>query len=113
MVGPTSQADDLVLETARQLFLEQGFAATTLLQVARGAGLAESEVRRKYGSKKEFLFAAVRQVILDMLAELKRGIDEVTDDEVIDVVAAHLSTNPYLQVARLLHRDAEGRLRRG
>jgi len=110
MVGPTSQTDDLVLETARQLFLEQGFAATTLLQVADRAGLAESELRRQYGSKKDLLFAAVRQVILDMLSELKRGIDEVADDEVIDVVAAHLSTNPYLQVARLLHRDPEDRL---
>src|SRR5258705_11671126 len=49
-----------IVGAARTLFLERGYALTTLEQVAEGAGVATPTVYATFGNKRELLFAVAR-----------------------------------------------------
>lgn len=57
--GPTATRD-AVLSAARQAFEEQGYAATSLREVARRAGVDASLIVHFYGSKAGLLTAVIR-----------------------------------------------------
>jgi AcrR family transcriptional regulator len=62
---------DEVLAGARELFLSQGFAATSVQQIADRVGATQRTLYVKVGSK-ETLF---RAVITDVLSEWRRSVD--------------------------------------
>jgi AcrR family transcriptional regulator len=52
-----------VLDTARRLFLERGYAATTVAAVAAGAGVSVEAVYKTYGSKSRLVLALFHDAI--------------------------------------------------
>jgi AcrR family transcriptional regulator len=52
-----------ILETARRLFAERGYAQTTLEQIARGAGVALPTVYAAFRSKRGLLDALMKRVV--------------------------------------------------
>jgi AcrR family transcriptional regulator len=59
----SEQVKALVLIAARDLFAEQGFAATTTREIADRAGVAETVLFRNFGSKEQIFQAAVTEPI--------------------------------------------------
>lgn len=79
----TSEAlDRHILDTATRLFIEQGYAATSIEQVALAAGSSKATIYRRY-SCKEDLFASVSEdmvtVILEKAAAAERSGSDVSD----------------------------------
>ncbi len=55
-----------ILEAARQLFAEQGFARATLVGVARKAGVSPATVSHYFGSKAALFEALITEQIVDL-----------------------------------------------
>jgi AcrR family transcriptional regulator len=124
-----------ILESARTLFVEQGYPATTLTQVADAAGVAADTVLHVFGSKKGLLTAVLDVTIagdeddvpvLDregpqamrretdqrrQIAMLARGITEQLERirPVDDILRSAATVDPE---ARLLRDDLQLRQRR-
>jgi AcrR family transcriptional regulator len=75
--------------SARRLFAQNGYAATTIQSIAQDAGLAVQTFYATYGSKKAVLFAL---------------LDEMEDvaDLVGEIQAAWASTDPRTQLAHVI-----------
>ena len=65
---PTKQASERmaaeIVDTARRLFIDQGFAATTMEQVIEACGIGKDTLYRRFSTKEE-LFAAVARAASD------------------------------------------------
>lgn len=61
-----------MLDKARELFYRQGYARTTLSQIARSAGLPESSLIREFKDKTALLAELVRQLRESTLETWKR-----------------------------------------
>ncbi|WP_031470755.1 TetR family transcriptional regulator [Sciscionella sediminilitoris] len=79
---------DRLVHTALELFSEQGYEKTTVVEIAERAGLTKSTFFRHFPDKREVLFTGQ-----DELVELlKRGIAESPEPVVVlDAVAAALN----------------------
>src|SRR5947199_10711285 len=66
-----SSADvrDLLVEAARELFIAEGYEATTTRQIAERAGVAEPLLFSNFGSKAGLFEAAVLNPIADFVAD--------------------------------------------
>jgi AcrR family transcriptional regulator len=66
-----------ILQAARAVFSRQGFAATTIEQIAQEAGVGPATVYRHFGSKAEliesFIHASSPRKVLRQLAEMEPG----------------------------------------
>lgn len=58
-----SERRERILETARRLFAEQGYAETTLQQIAAGAGVALPTVYAAFRSKRGLLDALMKRLV--------------------------------------------------
>ncbi|MFT4100121.1 MAG: TetR/AcrR family transcriptional regulator [Burkholderiaceae bacterium] len=63
-----------LLEAARAMFAERGFAATRLDDVARAAGVSKGTLYLYYPSKEELFKAVVRSGVVDWLDSLRRRL---------------------------------------
>lgn len=63
-----------IVEEAARLFIEQGYTATSIEQVAGAAGSGKQTIYRRFGSK-EGLFLAVLKRTVDRLVELARSAE--------------------------------------
>jgi AcrR family transcriptional regulator len=59
----------LLLDAARELFLSQGFEATTTKEIAERAGVAEHLLFRNYGNKAELFEVAVLAPIAEFVSD--------------------------------------------
>ncbi len=85
MARPRTITDEQIVEAAREVFLEQGFAATTA-EIARRAGISEGTLFKRYASKEDLFEAAVglhdyahwRAALLDRLGqgEVRRNLEQ-------------------------------------
>lgn len=77
---PTKQAaveiGQRVLDTAARLFSSQGFAATTMEQVAAECGAGKDTIYRRYSSKAALFTALMDQLRASVMAEVEAAIDE-------------------------------------
>jgi AcrR family transcriptional regulator len=64
---------DAILTAARRLFGAQGFAATTMDDIAEGAGLAKGAVYHHFKTKEAVFEAVFDQVSRDLVAEIDRA----------------------------------------
>jgi AcrR family transcriptional regulator len=64
---------DAILTVARRLFGAQGFAATTMDDIAEGAGLAKGAVYHHFKTKEAVFEAVFDQVSRDLVAEIDRA----------------------------------------
>lgn len=65
--------DNRVLQAAARQFRERGYAATTLRDIARGAGMLPGSVHYRYRSKEDIL-AALMEHAIDRLIEGVRAV---------------------------------------
>lgn len=59
-----------ILEAARALFADQGFAATSVAQIARGAGMTSGAIFHHFADKK----ALFREVVVQLQTEVHQAI---------------------------------------
>ena len=64
-----------LLAAALELFVERGYAATRLDEVAARAGVSKGTLYLYFGSKEELFKAVVRETIVPQLDELRRGVE--------------------------------------
>jgi AcrR family transcriptional regulator len=82
-----------ILDAAHQLFLERGYAGTTLTAIAAAAGVVVETVYRAYGSKAELFKAVVRAAVA---GGANRAQVPVEQRPAIAAVIAE--TDPYRQL---------------
>lgn len=67
-----------ILDAAKALFIRQGYAATTMRQIARGAGITVAAIYNHFVGKGEIFDALLRQVV--PMEEISRLLDVPPDD---------------------------------
>ncbi|HEY7934000.1 MAG TPA: TetR/AcrR family transcriptional regulator [Solirubrobacteraceae bacterium] len=108
---PASERRRVIEEAACALFVEQGYAATTLTEIAARAGVTKQLLHRHFPSKRELhltLLAAHRDALLDQLAQSLSGPGPLAQriPRAVEEWLAHVQSNPYTW--RLLFRDTTG-----
>ncbi len=68
-----------ILDTATRLFIEQGYAATSIEQVALMAGSSKATIYRRYSSKED-LFAAVMKDVTAVILETAVAAEKAEKD---------------------------------
>lgn len=72
---------DALLDSAFRLFVDQGYARTSLAQIAGGAGVTTSNIYVYFRSKLDILFAVYRPWLMDRLDRLERRLTSIPDEE--------------------------------
>jgi AcrR family transcriptional regulator len=103
---------DEVLDAALALFVQQGFARTTVDQIARRAGISKGALYLYFPSKKAVLESLVRRALmptadkaLAMVARY-RGDPRPLIRQLLTVVATGLREHDAFQVPKLVIREA-------
>jgi TetR/AcrR family transcriptional repressor of mexJK operon len=102
-----------VVDAARMLFMEQGYAGTTMDDIARRAGLTKRTLYNNYADKETLFRLIVADVITvaeafarELRAELATGITAANLREKLHDVAARMATSvvraPVISLRRLL-----------
>src|SRR4051794_39011767 len=96
----------VILDTARQLFQQHGYDATSLRKIAEAVGMTKAAVYYHYPAKENLLLELIRPM-LDALGDLVTHLrsDDVGGDEV-DVLALYLDLFlAHMPVVALMARD--------
>jgi len=103
---------DEVLDAAVQLFAERGFAATTVEQIAKRAGLSKGAVYLYFPSKKALLEGLVHRAVAP-IAEMAigvianyRGDPRPMIRQFLTTVVTNLDNNTSFTVPKLVMREA-------
>jgi AcrR family transcriptional regulator len=101
---------DRILDVAEALFARQGFAGTSMRDIAAEAGLTAASLYNHFEGKDD-LYGAVLQrgirPLVDLMARLGEGQSEggeAANEAVIRAVMEHLGRRPHLP--RLIHHEA-------
>lgn len=100
----------VIINAARELFIDQGFAATTIREVAKAAGVSQETIYKSFGSK-----AGLLKVVYDVT--LTGDDDALPLAERPEAIAAWEAPNPtaaaasYAELARLVSRRTDPLLR--
>jgi AcrR family transcriptional regulator len=95
-----AEADGRLIDTAARLFRERGFAATTVRQIARAAGMLPGSLHYRYPTKDALLLALMRRGVEADLAYVRAAIATSSDP----MERLHLALRA--RVRYLLSRDA-------
>lgn len=92
-----------LIDTARKLFIENGFHATGIAQIARESGIAVGQIYRDFSSKEEIVAALVTTDCgRFMQAELLKAAIQTGDSEAAQAWLRHLvETEDEVEEARL------------
>lgn len=77
--GPSPAAQERIshiIEAAAAVLAAQGYANTSIKDIAREAGIAQGLVHYYFGSKEELVLAVLRQTCSEMLEETRRSFSE-------------------------------------
>ena len=103
MASPTTRAESqartrqLVLEAAQRRFLADGFAATSLDDIAKEAGFSKGAVYSNFAGKNDLFFAIVEAQFEDLSARIRDSI-RGTGDIVERLASVTAVYERYLQV---------------
>lgn len=91
---PRAEREAEILEAARKVFAEQGYAAAAVAEVAARAGVVEGTVYAYFDSKRALLIAVMKQFYEELISETERGLDAVrgTENRLRFVIRHHLDT---------------------
>jgi len=91
-----------LVEVARRLFVERGYAATSIADIARAAGLAANSVYW-YFPTKDHAFAAVLDRLLADEAERVLGRDDLAGDPEARLLTLLERVDDYRQLEPVVH----------
>lgn len=103
----TSDRDDALLDAARDLFCEVGYAATPVPAIAQRAGIAVGSVYRHFPSKEHLVNALYRREKVRLLQAVMVGLDPDDEPEaafralwqrLADFAAAHSASVSFLEM---------------
>lgn len=103
---------DEVLDAALELFIEKGFSATKVEEIARRAGLSKGAVYLYFPSKDALVEGLVRRAVVPIAANaianaaIFRGHPRLLISAVLKMVAARLADGKLLAIPRLIVREA-------
>jgi AcrR family transcriptional regulator len=76
---PAIAADEALFQAAGALFRKQGFAATTVREIAAAAGMLPGSLHYRFASKDDLLLALMERGIARALATVRVAIGQVDD----------------------------------
>lgn len=79
----TMRLKSIVLHTAAKLFLTQGYANTSVQELAKQAGISKSLLMYEFKSKEDILADLVAYVLEGQFAAIGRLLKGVTDDPIL------------------------------
>jgi TetR/AcrR family transcriptional regulator len=90
-----------ILQAAQELFVEHGFAATSMATVAKQAGVTKSLIHHHFGSKRELWNAVKAAVMTDYGTQQQQMLSERTPDlslieDSVVVYFRFLQRNPHV-----------------
>ena len=74
-----ADSSDAILDAAARLFRREGFAATTVRDIARAAGILPGSLHYRFASKEELLVALMERAIDRLMAGVLEAITEGQD----------------------------------
>ncbi len=74
-----AESNDRVLREAARLFREQGYAATTVREIAAASEMLPGSLHYRYPSKDDVLIALMERAVDKAIAEVQIAIDNVPD----------------------------------
>ncbi len=86
--------DEPVLTAAAQLFRAKGYAATSLREVARAAGMLPGSLHYRYASKESLLVALMERGVGRLIEGIRAALDAVRDP--VDRIRIGLRTHARL-----------------
>lgn len=103
---PPSRAEQRrvrLIDTARKLFIERGFHATGVAQIARESGIAVGQIYRDFQSKEDIVAALVAEDCAAVLGAqaLKAAISNGDKKQVLDWLLARIEASSDLDGKRL------------
>jgi AcrR family transcriptional regulator len=101
-----SSSRQLILDTARRLFQQHGYDATSLRQIAEAVGMTKAAVYYHYPAKENLLLELIRPM-LDALGDLVTHLrSDDADGEEVDVLALYLDLFlAHMPAVALMARD--------
>ncbi len=103
---------DEVLDAALELFLEKGFAATRVEDIARRAGISKGSVYQYFPSKQALLEGLVKRALSPMTAEALRMVTSFEGDPrtiitmIMAMLALRFKDRKILAIPKLIMREA-------
>ncbi|MBN9362239.1 MULTISPECIES: TetR/AcrR family transcriptional regulator [unclassified Devosia] len=105
---------DEVLDAALELFIDKGFAATRVEDIARRAGLSKGTVYLYFPSKEALLEGLVRRAILPIADSALTALHDYEGDPrivlnmVLTMLAGRISDPKVMAMPKLIFREAMG-----
>ena len=107
-----------VLEAAQQLFISQGYGATTVEQIAQHAGVSKPTVFSAVGNK-QMVLRAVRDIAIagddePIPVQQRPAVSQIRAEpdqrKAVELIARHLTDvgSRYAQISEVLHTAADG-----
>ena len=97
--GPTRDTKALICERALDVFAEKGYTASTMRDIAHGAGMKDASLYNHFSSKRD-LFDATVSLQLERLTNLLRSHQALAHPE--DNAAAHATDDPNQLLSTVL-----------
>ena len=63
-----------ILASARAVFSEKGYERASMAEIARGVGVVEGALYKHFASKRELLFAVIREMYEGLVGQLREGL---------------------------------------
>jgi AcrR family transcriptional regulator len=105
VVPPPSATKQVLLDTAKRLFSQQGYDATSLRQIADAVGMTKAAVYYHYPAKEHLLLALTRPM-LDGLSELVTQLRTAKATAPVEALAAYLDLFiEHLSIISVMARD--------
>jgi AcrR family transcriptional regulator len=76
---PVEERRQEIIDTARKLFIENGFYETTVSTIARTMNVANGLIFHYFKSKTDILYAVIDELVAEKTENVKRALDKTND----------------------------------
>ena len=91
---PRAERRAQILDSAREVFSENGYGAAAVAEIAARAGVVEGTVYSYFDSKRALLIAVMKDFFEDLITRTESGLQAIrgTDNQLRFVIRQHLET---------------------
>ncbi|MFQ5626197.1 MAG: TetR/AcrR family transcriptional regulator, partial [Methyloligellaceae bacterium] len=108
--GKTAQRERAILLAARDVFVENGYEAASIAEIARRANVADGTIYTYFANKKELLHRVLADFVEDLALEVEQQTDGIpnTFDRLRYLISRHLTVlTVESQMCLLFFREAQ------